>query len=275
VSSTPTAEALTETLNHALTIAPQMKSDARWLHGLAYGLQGRDRDRPTRVRPEITNPDPDFVLGRTHDLGIGDDRARHAYTWAGQLLGNSHRIAGDSVCRLRVILGLDAELQNAPLLPWEPARAAAFDRATTRTTLRLRWLLDHGAATVRDDRTRLKAWSAANFLIAADVEIKRILPVEARSKDRCVNCGGRARKGGRECPACASARLRSVARAAKAAKQGKKVAVAPRNDAAFKAKQRRVERGADFGEEPLPWGRYIGPDEWVPATPHPPEHRAS
>lgn len=264
MTAAPTPDQLAEALRGAITRAGDLETDGRWLHEIAYGLAARDRDRPTRPRPP--NSDPDVVAGRTFDFDAAGGNARWAYNWAGELVADSHRLAGVAVCRLRVACGYDTVARQARGLPARTGRAheCTLIRDVTLTAARLRWLADHDVIRA-DDETRLKAWSAASHLTAAHVEVRRVLPVDRSLARRCVNCGGKARPGGRECAACVQHRSRAVRRAAK---KGRRGPVAPRFDEAFRARARRVERGEDHAQAPPPWGTYRD-SEWAPAVSYP------
>lgn len=246
----PTAIALLEALRHAVGIAPQLKTDAAWLWIDAYWPPRADRDRPSRPLPAGT--DPDHVQGNRLALGVGNDRARSAYTASAFHLLDAHRLAGVAIAHWT---------GRRPPLPRRRTIAGhQYPPLVDATTRRLHWLLDDrldiGHA---PDRPKLDAHAAAAALITAHADLRSVLrdadgSDETPLQRRCKNCQGPAADGRTECWRCINYRIR----------KGRPRPV-PRNMGAFAARDRRRERGEDHGDNPLPRGRYID-GQWTEAS---------
>ena len=257
---TPTAEQLTEALAGAINIAPQLTDDAAWLWVDAYWPPSSDRDRPTRVAPRRDRgADPDYVPGERLALGVGNDRARAAWTACAVKVAEAHRLAGRAVAHYSGRKGYDGRIR-AP-------RGRELPMMVDSIVRRLRWLLDRDVPGDRDpaaDRARRDAHAAAVALQAAHVELKAVLrdvdgSGEPGADRRCTNCGDPCQPGRRrrECEKCARYRQRT----------GKPRTIR-RHEDARRARDRRRERGEDHAENPPPAGGYVD-GQWTPATPHP------
>ena len=253
LTKAPTAEALLETVAHALAIAPQFTDDAAWLWIDAYWPPKRDRDRPSRPLPP--GADPDHIPGERLALGVGNDQSRSAYTRAALLAVDAHRIAGVAVCS---ITG-----RQPPPARRRPARGHDLEQVIDATVRRLRWLVDHDIAHATD-RARLDAHAAAVALIEAHAALRAVLrdvdgTGEPEAARRCTNCGDPCTpgRGRRECEKCARYRQRTG-----------RARLIRRHADAYAARDRRTERGERYAENPAPAGRYVD-GVWQPAAPHP------
>jgi hypothetical protein len=253
---TPTAEQLEEAITGAIATAHQLKTDARWLWTDAYWPPGKDRDRPTRVHPRTDRTDPDHVPGERLALGIGRDDVRAAYTQAATLLADAHRLAGRAVGHYtgRKVTGRV-----------RPPRDHEFTQFADSTVRRLRWLAERDVAHDADEAPRLDAHAACVALTEAHGHLRKVLrdldgsglaPPDRRC-DNPLGCDNPPRPGGKKCDPCARMWQR------------KKVHRQPRRYAEVRAaKVRRVERGEDYGENPLPGWRYVD-GQLERSTPHP------
>lgn len=237
--SAPTPEALTETVAHAITIAPQLKSDAAWLWIDAYWPPRNDRDRPTRPRPRGVGEDPDHVPGERLALGIGNDTARAAYTRSAQHVTLAHRLAGLAVAT--------HNNRTPPPARQHPARGHEHALYVDSTIRRLRWLLEHDAAHATD-QTRRHTHAAAIALIEAHAALLAVMrdidgTGEPDANRRCDNCGDPCPPGWtrRECDKCRRYRQRTG-----------RPRMIRRHEDARRARDRRRARGEDAGASPLP-----------------------
>jgi hypothetical protein len=238
-----------------MAIAPQLKTDAAWLHLDAYWPPRRDRDRPSRPLPP--GADPDHLPGERLALGIGNDQSRAAYTRAALLVVDAHRLAGLAVAHLNG--------RRPPVGRRRPARGDEFAPVVDATIRRLRWLLGHDHPddiASWPDRLRLDAHAAAVSLIEAHAALKAVLRDDGGTKEpgadrRCSNCGDPCSPGrGRlECEKCARYRQRTG-----------RPRLIRRHADAYAARARRRERGEDQAANPLPTGRYVA-GIWTVATP--------
>lgn len=231
----PTGDSTIETVQHAVAIAHQLKEDAAWLWVEAYWPPRTDRDRPSRARPP--DDSPDHVPGERLALGVGNDRARAAYTESARHLVEAHRLAGVAVAHHTG--------RNPPLARRRPVRGHEHPKLVDAVIRRLRWLLDDQRDLAHaPDEARMAAWSAASTLITAHTDLKAVLRdaggTEALPGDqRCVNCGDpRTEPDRRECRKCRAYRQRN----------GKPRPIRRHADA-HAAKNRRVERGEDAAAE--------------------------
>lgn len=239
----PTAEQLTEAITGAIATAPQLIDDARWLWTEAYWPAGKNLDRPTRVparKPDST--DPDHVPGATLDLGVGNDQARAAYTRCAVLVVESHRLAGRACAQ---IVGRTATGGYR-----RPARGDELPLMVDATVRRLRQLLE----VVDRPAVAGDAFAAAVALVEAHAALKVVLRDVDGSGNlpperRCIDCG----------KACEDQKRRRCWQCVQRRARGKKPV--RRWAEAHAAKGRRVERGEDHAENPLPKGRYIE-GEW-------------
>jgi hypothetical protein len=240
--TSPTAEALTLALDHATGIAPQLQADARWLWIEAYWPQGRNPDRPTRLplRREVTG-DPDHVPGERLALGVGNDQARAAFDRSAYLIVNAHRLAGVAVAHLNG--------RTPPTGPNRLARPADYWVVADNTVRRLRWLRER-VSPKWSSALRLDAQAAADTFIEAhsalvgvlrDVDGTGMLPLGRRCEDCGKACEDQQRK---RCWQCVQRRARGKKPVRRWAEQ-------------HAAKERRVNRGEDCAENPLPNGRYV------------------
>jgi hypothetical protein len=247
----PTAEALTLTLDHAVTIAADLKADARWLWQDAYWPPGRNPDRPTRLARRNDTGNPDHVPGDRLALGVGNDRGRAAFERSAQLVVDAHRLAGVAASHLNG--------RTPPTGPTRLARGEDYGAVVDNTVRRLRWLRER--VTPRwGDRQILDTHAAADLLIEAHAALKAVLrdvdgSGELPPQKRCKNCQNAAADQRSECWRCINYRMRNKGR----------TRPVPRNFGAFAARDRRRERGEDYGENPLPGGRYVD-GEWTAAS---------
>jgi hypothetical protein len=247
--TSPTAEQLAETIAHAVGLAHQLTSDARWLYQDAYWPQRKDRDRPSRPLPAGT--DPDVVPGRLLDLGVGNDTARAKYTEAATKVVEAHRLAGRAL----------THFGGKPISEGRrrPARGDEFGLFVDSTVRRLRKLADLGV-THGPDQAKLDTQAACDTLIAAHAALRSVMrdvdgTGEAPAERRCKTCQNTAAEGRTECWRCINYRMRNKG----------KVRPVPRNLGAFAARDRRRERGEDHAEAPMPRGRYID-GQWTEAS---------
>lgn len=250
--TSPTAEALTEVLEHAIGIAPQLQADARWLWIESYWPAGRNPDRPTRLAPRRDpGTDVDHVPGERLALGVGNDQARAAFDRSAHLLVNAHRLAGVAVAHLNG--------RTPPTGPTRLARSDDYWVVADNTVRRLCWLRER-VNPRWTDRQRLDAQAAADMLIEAHAALIGVLRDADGSKElplqrRCRNCQNSAADGRTECWRCINYRMRNKGR----------LRPVPRNFGAFAARDRRRERGEDYAENPLPRGRYVD-GRWTEAS---------
>lgn len=242
--SAPTAEQLTETLNHAIGIAHQMKDDAAWLWVDAYWPPRRDRDRPSRPLPP--GADPDHVPGARLALGVGNDGARAAYNRSSVLLADAHRLAGRAITTFT---------GRRPPLNQRPPQGHHYLATVDAVTRRLRWLVDHDI-THADDPARATAHAACTALLEAHAALRSVLrdvdgTGEPDATRRCTNCGDPCTpgRGRRECEKCARYRQRTG-----------RARTIRRHADAYAARDRRRTRGEDHGDSPLPRS------EWTEAS---------
>lgn len=267
--SAPTADALTETLTHACSIAEPLAGDWSLVWYDATYPSGRNPDRPTRVHPRPTADNPDAVPGDTWDPGVGDHAAKEACRHAADLTVTAHRLAGQALCKL-------VDLDDPSLRSRAPRTAVDFRRLVMRTKGRLHHLVGHGVAQAGDE-TRALAHSAASALIEAHAAVKgRMrdfdhvgeLPVDRR----CWNCQRPATYvKTMECEACSKYRRRMEAQIRAGRTPTHRYRPVPRFEEAHRARQRREERlkpGQLDIEGPLPGGSYRE-GEWASATPLP------
>lgn len=256
----PTAQHTSETIAHALSIADRLIDDATWLHNDAYLPKGRDDDRPTRAYP-LDPTDPDAVPGERWDLGLATDAVIRAYHQAGTLVANAARLSADAVLRA-------AGKTPAPA-PYAAVAAGigGFTDAVSLTVARLDVLRHYGVERLASDVMAL-TWSAADHLLEAHARLRAVMPNPERRKDavaakRCKNCRQPhtepGRGNGSECAACRMYRSR----------HGGLARPYRRNADALAAKDRRLERGEDHGNEDggVQAGTYRG-NQWIPASTH-------
>ena len=249
---TPTAEQLTEAISGAVAIAPQLKTDARWLWMEAYWPAGRNPDRPTRLGPRRDPRDPDHVPGERLALGVGNDGARAAFDRAAVLVVDAHRLAGHALAHYSG--------RRPPVGTRRPARGDEFATWTDATVRRLRQLLNLATRPGAPDEPRRDAHASAVALVAAHAALQAVMRDVDRSGElppqkRCKTCQNAAAEGRTECWRCINYRMRNKGR----------TRPVPRNLGAFAARDRRRERGEDYGENPPPRGRYID-GQWTEAS---------
>lgn len=249
----PTADQLTETLDHAIAIADRLVDDYRWIRAEADLPPRSNPDRPTRLRPP--GDSPDHVPGE--GIGVGNDQARAAYERADTLVWDAHRLATIAVIDLHVLRG------RLPRRIRLPKRFTTPD-VVYSVTRRLRFLLDDGIATIDSTELRKTAHAAAVQLIEAHGALRAVLRDDGGTREpppdrRCTNCGDPCSPGRRrnECEKCARYRQRTG-----------RPRVIRRNADAYQARDRRFERGETHAVDPMPRGDYID-GVWTPATPHP------
>lgn len=250
----PTAEQLTETLTHAINLAPQLTDDGMWLWIDAYWPPRRDRDRPSRPLPP--GADPDHIPGERLALGIGRDDVRSAWTRSSLLVVDAHRHAGAAVS---AISG-----RPAPRPRLRPARGHEYRTLVDASARRLRWLLEHEIARVGDEHLRRDAHAAAVALLEAHAALRTVLrdldgTGEPDAARRCSNCGDPCTPGRRrnECEKCARYRQRTG-----------RARLIRRHADAYAARDRRRARGEDHAQNPMPNSRYVD-GVWTPSSPHP------
>lgn len=225
-----------EAVRTAVNGARQLKDDAAWLHGAAYGLVGRNPDRPTRAVP-IDPTNPDNVPGELWDLGTPVDVARRHYTTAVVCVADAARLAGDAI-----ILSLGRPAEAAAL----EARGHDFNLTVDRAVRRLR-LIQSAGITLMAGATRQAAWSSANQLLTAHTTLRLVMRdsggvTEPTADRRCRNCGAphlEPDRTGSECPACRKWRARHNGHPRPHR----------RHADALAARARRRERGEGHGDE--------------------------
>lgn len=254
----PTAAHLTEAITGAIATAPQLTDDAQWIWMEAYWPAGRNPDRPTRVparKPD--DSDPDHVPGPALALGVGNDQARAAYTNCATLVVEAHRLAGRALAPFAGRKVSDGYRR--------PARADELPTMVDSTVRRLRQFLKLDGPRRGDDAVRQDAYAAAVTLVAAHAALKGVLrdfdgkghlPPERRCADCGKACEDQKRK---RCWQCVQRRARGKRPVRRWAE-------------AHAAKERRVERGEDHADNPLPGYRYVD-GHLEDATPHPDEPR--
>lgn len=253
---TPSAEATAETIQHAIGIVPLLIDDATWLHNEAYMPRGRDRDRPTRSYP-LDPTNPDAVPGQRDDLGLPTDGVLRQYLHAAALVADSARLARRA---------LDVRLGGAEAPRPRPARLATGRRfgPAVRLTVKLLDRVVQLEISTAPEQVRGLAWSSANGLIAAYAHLRAAQPnPEGKpyviAHRRCGNCGEPHTEPDRgpdsECAACRMWRRRHDGQPRPYR----------RNAEAYKAKERRTERGEGHGNEDggVQAGTYRG-GVWVP-----------
>lgn len=234
----PTAEQLTEAITGAIAIAPDLVDDAAWLWVEAYWPPGRNPDRPTRValRREAGG-DLDHVPGERLALGVGNDAARAAYARAAVQVADAHRLAARAHAHYS---GRKPPVGNRRP-PQGPEMAVMVDSIRRR----LRDVLAAGIADLEVDRPRLDSHAAATALVTAHAALQGVLrdvdgSGHAPLSRRCDGCGKPCEdQTRRKCWQCVQRRAR-----------GKKPV--RRWAEAHAAKERRLARGEDHGESPLP-----------------------
>jgi hypothetical protein len=235
---TPTADQLNEAISGAIAIAPQLIDDAAWLWVDAYWPPGKDRERPTRVSLRRNESDsPDHVPGERLALGVGNDAARAAYARAAQHVADAHRLAARAAAHYSG--------RKPPVGERRPPQGPEMAVMVDSIRRRLRDLLDAGIGDLHVDRPRLDAHAAAVALVAAHAVLQGVLRDDGGSGQeplsrRCDDCGKVCEdQKRRKCWQCVQRRAR-----------GKKPV--RRWAEAHAAKARRVARGEDHGESPLP-----------------------
>lgn len=262
----PTAEALTETLTHAIEAANQLIGDfAIVLYDSTYPA-GRNPDRPTRVQPPPPEGDPDFVPGERLESGLGVERGKEACARALELAADARRLA-------------DAAL-GREVPPQRRLRPPGFRPHVLTTAARLRRLRDHGLAGAPDE-ARALAHAAAVALLEAHVAVRGVMRDyeqvgEVPADSRCWNCQRPVvYVRSRECEACSKYRRRAEAAIRTGRVVKHRFRPVPRFQAEHEARRRRAERllpGQLDIEGPPPAGTYRD-GEWTPATPHPEPRR--
>jgi len=100
---------LQDLLEGARTDLTEIAKGIRWAWGLAYGIPGKGLDavRGVSLRTleledeQRRKKDPDFVPGKTYDLGMGDHAARAALIRTGRFLGDAEHV----FARARIFAG--------------------------------------------------------------------------------------------------------------------------------------------------------------------------
>lgn len=269
---TPTAEQLTETINHACGIADQLAGDyAIVLYDSTYP-PGRDPDRPTRALLQAPG-DPDLVPGAKWDPGVGVQAGKEACAIAAGHVARAHHLAGQAAAAL-------AGLAVVELRPRGALAALDLRRQVDRTVVRLRYLMGHGVVRAGDDARRL-AHAAAVALLEAHAALRGVLRDfdgvgEPTLEARCFNCHRPAvYVRTMECEACSRYRRRAEAQIRAGRTPKHRLRPVPRWEDAHQARRRRLERlrpGQLDVEGPLPAGSWRdGVWEW--ARPLPPQRR--
>lgn len=249
---TPTVEQTSDIINHALNTAMQLIDDATWLHNEAYLPRGRDGDRPTRAFA-LDPTNPDAVPGEPLDLGLPTDAVLRHYHRAATLVATAARLAADA---LACVVGQAAS-------PGRRSVGRRFAVEVGLATARLRTLRHLGLDRIPEE-ARQAGWSAANHLLSAHAELRAAMPnpegnPEPPAHRRCANCREPHiepdRTNNAECPACRMYRKRHDG----------EPRPYRRNAAALAAKDRRLKRGEDHGDESggVQRGVFRG-GEWVP-----------
>lgn len=273
--TSPTAEALTEVLDHACNIADAFAGDWAIVFYDSTYPAGRNPDRPTRVHPRPSADDPDSVPGQQWESGLGVQRGKDACATAAGHVVTAHRLAGQAV----VALGRT----DVNELTTRSARdAQALRRQTFNVVGRLRWLQGHdvGRAGVE---VRDLAHAAAVSLLEAHAAVKGLMRDydgvgELTLDRRCWNCGRPfVYPKTMECEACSKYRRRVDAQIRAGKTPQHRYRPVPRYEEAHRARQRREARllpGQLDIEGPLSAGSYRvgegGEAEWAPAKPLPP-----
>lgn len=250
--------ALEETITHAINLQRDLIEQARWVHAWAY-LPTGPNDRPTRHKPQNTNPDQ--IDSHPDDIGLTNDHARRAYLHAAHMIADADRLA------LRA-LHLMANGVRPPDQGWAaPINGEALYTIIKRVTRRLGILRHRDVIHAQGDNAadiRKAVHRSADHIIAAH---SILLAVQRTRGDigtivvrRCANCNDPCEdQTRRECWKCAKYR-------AEPRNKGKARPIRRTADA-IAAKRRRQARGEDYGVEDggIQAGRVGNDGQWEPA----------